>query len=102
MADGFSSFILLEGFDIVRGDTDSLVCKHGVCLFVKRGVHFVEHSLDCPNVAAIHLLDVDVWVLAVYRPPSYDEACNSRLIQLILTFRADCKVVVLGDFNLPS
>ena len=97
-----SSFVLLEGFDVVRGDTDSLVRKHGVCLFVRRGLHFVEHSLDCPNVAAIHLLDVDIWVLAVYRPPSYDEACNSRLIQLILTFCADREVVVLGDFNLPS
>jgi hypothetical protein len=97
-----SSFVLLAGFEIVRGDTDSAVRKHGVCLFVRRGLKFVEVDLQCPNVVGVHLVDYDVWVLAVYRPPSYSDVQNRQLMELLLAFCAGREAVVLGDFNLPT
>lgn len=97
-----SSFVAVHGFEIVRGDTDSSVRKHGVCLYIRGGIRFVEVVLEFPNVVAVHLVDFDIYVLALYRPPSFDDAQNGRLIEVILDFCGDREVVILGDFNLPS
>ena len=97
-----SSFVTLTGYTIVRGDTDSAVRKHGVCLYVRREVRFVCIELDIANAAAVHLLDFDVWLIAAYRPPSYSEADNARLVQVITDFCEGREVVVVGDFNLPT
>ena len=50
----------------------------------------------------MHLLDYDLWVMAVYRPPSYAVAEIFMLIEVITTFCEGREVVVLRDFNLPS
>ena len=43
-----------------------------------------------------------MWILAVYCPFSYGQAENAALIETILGFCEGTKVVILGDFNLPS
>ena len=55
-----------------------------------------------PNIIAVHLLDWNLWILAVYHPPSYRQAENTALIEAILDFCESREVVILGDFNLPS
>jgi hypothetical protein len=97
-----SSFVRLHGFSIVRGDTGGESRKHGVCIYIKESVRYEEVALHKPNVAAVFLSQHDVWVLAVYRPPSYGERENAELMGLILDFSVGREVVVLGDFNLPS
>ena len=97
-----SSFVALEGYDIVRGDTNGHVRKHGACLFVRNRLRFEEVVLRYLNVAAMHILDLDGWVLALCRPPSYGDAQNNSLINLMSDFCIGREVVVLGDFNLPT
>ena len=62
----------------------------------------MEVDVNCPNVAAVHLMDFEVWVLCIYRPSSYSAWENEVLIGVILDFCEGRKVVILGDFNLPS
>ena len=55
-----SSFVTLNRFSIVRGDTEGLVRKHGVCMYVRKESRFIECFFDGPNAAAVHLLDFDI------------------------------------------
>ena len=40
-----SSFVALPGYNIIRGDTDSNVRKHGACLYVANSVNHVEFGV---------------------------------------------------------
>jgi hypothetical protein len=97
-----SSFVAVEGFTLVRGDTNSLVRKHGVCIYIRDCLGFEEVAVAGPNVAAVHLVQYDLWILSVYRPPSYGGDDNGSLIDSILSFCEGREVIVVGDFNLPS
>ena len=96
-----SSFVTIEGYNIIR-DVYEKIRKHGACLYIKNNLKCVEIDVNCLSVAAVHLLDHDLWVMAVYHPPSYTVAENLMLIEVITTFCEGREVVVLGDFNLPS
>ena len=50
----------------------------------------------------MHLLDNDLWVMAIRRPLSYTAAENFSLTEVITSFCEECEVVVLGNFNLPT
>jgi hypothetical protein len=97
-----SSFVEVHEFSVVRGDTHSGIRKHGVCMYVKNSLNYEEVNLQLPNVAAVFLINLDVWILSVYRPPSYGDQENLDLVSLINDFCVGREVVVLGDFNLPS
>ena len=92
----------MENYFIVRGDVVGLSHKYGMCLYVKENIKFVEVSVGCPNAAAVCLIDYDLWILSVYRPPSYSVHENEVLDRVILSFCEGREVVVFGDFNLPS
>ena len=53
-----SSFVSLDAFEVVRGDTGGSVCKHGVCLFVRR--EFVLLNAAC---TALMLQPFTCWML---------------------------------------
>ena len=55
-----------------------------------------------PYVVAVHLLQFDLWVLSLYRPPSYTLVENVTLLSFISDFCEGREVVILGEFNLPS
>ena len=97
-----NSFVNIHNYDLVRTDTTGSVMKHGVCLYVKNGIHFVSVDISCPNVHAIFLPTFKIYIVAVYRPPSYTVAENAKLIDFIADFGNDKEVIFLGDFNLPS
>jgi len=97
-----SSFVALPGFSVIRGDTGGGVRKHGACLYISDRLRSVQVESELPNVVAAHLYDVDVWLLAVYRPPSYGAPENTRLMSFLTEFCQEREVIVLGDFNLPS
>jgi hypothetical protein len=97
-----SSFVTISGYSLVRGDTDGLTRKHGVCFYVSDKVRYIDIEVDLPNLAGIHLTDVNVWCLMVYRPPSYSLEESGRLLNYIKDFSEGREVVVVGDFNLPS
>ena len=97
-----SSFVSVEGYEVVRTDTVGNVSKHGVCFYVRKSLSFVSVDVDCPNVHVILLCDYSLYLVVVYRPPSYSEVENFRLIDFIHDFCGNKEVVILGDFNLPS
>ena len=65
-----SSFVTTEGYNIIRVDVYGMIRKHGACLYIKNNVKRVEIVVNCPNVAAVHLLDYNLRVMAVYLPHS--------------------------------
>ena len=97
-----SSFVHIDGYRLVRGDTDGATRKHGTCIFISEQYRFVELEVDIPNLCGIHLLDLDVCVISVYRPPSYKEDQNTTLINALTDLCGSMETIILGDFNLSS
>ena len=97
-----SSFVQIPDFSLHRGDVSGSVRKHGAALYVCNSLKHVEVEVPIPNVAAVHLTDLDVFILSVYRPPSSSQQNNESLAHLIRSFSAQREVLILGDFNLPS
>ena len=92
----------VNGSVVVRRDTHGTIRKHCVCLYARASFQYEEMNLALPNIVAVHLLDWSLWILAVYRPPSYGRSENTALIEAILGFCEGREVVILGDFNLLS
>ena len=63
---------------------------------------FVPIEIDLPNIAGVLLVNLDVWVLVVYRPPSYAVEQEDRLIRFLNEFIVGNEVIIVGDSNLPS
>ena len=68
-----SSFVAVDGFHVLWRDGSQSVRKHGCCLYVAKSLSFVQVDVGFINVAGV-LSDLDVYVLAVYRLPSYSAA----------------------------
>ena len=96
------SFVSLAGYTIVRRDTSSGVRKHGVCLYIKNDLRFALVGDGCENVCCVHLVDFDVFVVVVYRPPSNLPMENEQLRDFLYRFCDSKEVLIMGDFNLPS
>ena len=58
-----SSFIALDGYVVVRGDTNSLVRKHGSCLHIRETFRFVEVDVALPNVVLMGSISVSTSIL---------------------------------------
>ena len=43
--------------------------KHDCCLYVADSLSFVQVDVDLSNAAGVFLSELDVYVLAVHRPP---------------------------------
>ena len=96
------SFVALSGYALVRCDTTSGVRKHGVGLYIKSDIKFRFLDEGCANVCCVHLVDFDVFVAMVYRPPSNGSDENTSICDFLYSFCDSREVLVLGDFNLPS
>ena len=79
-----------------------MVRRHGTGLYVSDGLRHVPVEVGLPNVVAVHLLDLNVYVVSVYRPPSYSSQENNELLDFMRNFSIGRELVVLGDFNLPT
>jgi hypothetical protein len=97
-----SSFVGVPGYAVVRGDTESGIRKHGACLYVAERLKFLEVNVDCPNACAVHLLDFDIRVISIYRPPSSTALQDDILVDCIIACCQGMEAVLLGDFNLPT
>lgn len=97
-----SSFVQIPEFSLYRGDVAGQVRKHGAALYILNTLKHVQVDVDIPNVAAVLLTDYNLFVVSMYRPPSYSNEENSLLAVFIREFSAGKEVLFLGDFNLPS
>lgn len=96
------SFVSINGYQIVRVDTEGTVPKHGVCFYIQDSISFQTVQCDCHNVVIIHLILFSVFLVLVYRPPSASLQDNVKLVHFLSEFCKDKEVVIMGDFNLPE
>ena len=97
-----SSFVQIPQFSFYRGDVIGSVRKHGTALYVSNSFRHVQIEVHIPNVVVVHLTDLEVVVVSIYRPPSYTLEENTALVNFIREFSTDKELLFLGDFNLPS
>ena len=97
-----NSFIDIPGYSLCRGDVNGCVRKHGAALYISDRLNYVQVTVNLPNVAVVRLVDYNMHVLSIYRPPSYSTAENLALIEFISGFIPNKETILLGDFNLPS
>ena len=95
------SSIGILGYKLFRGDSPSGVRKHGVCLYIRDSIRVGTVVREHPNTVGLFLSSFRVWVLLVYRPPSYSLQESIMLLSFLDGFCRDREVVIMGDFNLP-
>ena len=100
--DNADSFIAIDDYKIYRGDSHSNTRKHGSAIYIRDTIKHEEVPCDLENLTIIRLPDQDIYVLAIYRPPSYTFVENSSMINFLVSFCSDREVALLGDFNLPT
>ena len=96
-----SSFVVIPGFRFYRGDVRGEVRKHGSGLYVSDKINHTQIEVSIPNVVVVHLLDLGVHVVSIYRPPSYSNDENVQLLQFLKFYDRGRELIVMGDFNLP-
>ena len=96
------SFLVIPGYEIVRHDSPSQRRKHGVAVYIRNNLKFNVISCNVDNVLIIYLVDLCLYIITVYRPPSCSSVENMQLAQFIEDFCYGREVVVQGDFNLPN
>ena len=95
------STVNIPGYQIIRSDNPGLVKKHGVAIYISNSIKFVV--VNCLlNLLVVYFSLYDIYLISVYRPPSYSFDENESIINFLLDFCCDKEIVLLGDFNLPS
>ena len=97
-----SSFVDVPGFKFYRGDVHGSVRKHGAGLYVADTLSCVQVEVDLPNVVVCRVLEYNRYIISLYRPPSYTDMENDRLLNFLSDFCSGRDVLLLGDFNLPT
>ena len=96
------SFLAINQYHLERSDSAENVRKHGVAFYVRHGIKYNVVDNTPNNCIILKLIDFDLYVLNVYRPPSSSSNDNSALLEYLSTFCTDKEVILMGDFNLPS
>ena len=97
-----NSFLSIPGYEIVRHDSPSQRRKHGVAVYLRNHLKFNIIDCNIDNVLIIYLVDLCLYIVTVYRPPSCTSLENMQLAEFIEIFCFSKEVVVQGDFNLPN
>ena len=91
--------IAIPHYDLLRNDASSTVQKHGVCVYVHRDINVDNVTCPMTNVLVFRLTKYNVFVIVVYRPPSYTQVQNQELLGLLDNVVRDREAIVIGDFN---
>ena len=73
------SFINIHGILVARADSPNSSGKHSVVVFVnKLKFYVIDYSM--PNAVIVFLVDFCVYIINIYRPPSYSLDNNGSLM----------------------
>ena len=97
-----SSFVSIPHYNLLRNDVQGKVHKHGVCAYIHEDILVDCVSFPMNNVLLFRLARQDVFILIVYRPPSYSNSENESLIHVLQENILGKEIIVVGDFNLPN
>ena len=92
----------IPNYTLLRKDVTGNVPKHGVSVYVRNDLTISEITTDIPNVLVIFLPHILLYVITIYRPPSYTSTENNNLLDFLSEFCLGKDVLLMGDFNLPS
>ena len=76
----------IESYNIIRGDSPSGIRKHGVAVYIRQSLKYEVIPSNVPNLICLYLTDFRVFVIALYRPPSYSHDENLNLIDFLSRF----------------
>lgn len=96
------SFVHIDQFTIVRKDVEGTVCKHGVCIYIRKDIIYEICDVNISNVCAVHFKEYNMYLIALYRPPSNSHLENAMLTDFLSEFCVGKEIIVVGDLNLPS
>ena len=85
---------------MIRADSPDSVRKHGVFVCGKKNIFFDVVSCPVPKAVVIYLLAFNVYVISIYRPPSYNSEQDTAIIDFLYDFCANKEIVLQGDSNL--
>ena len=71
-------------------------------MYIREGIKYQVCTGTPSNTIAVLLIDYNIHIVVVYRPPSYPATENNALIEFMSEFCNNKETVVMGDFNLPS
>ena len=93
----------MPDYNFFRADSPSGRKIHGVGLFVRKGIPVLKADCDLPNVLIARLIQMNMTVVLVYRPPRADSRFLAQLYELLNRTYDTChEMCLLGDFNLPG
>ena len=92
-----STFVDISGFVFFRGDTAGTVRKHGAGLYVSKDLAPLLMDMHLPNIVLVYLSNLDLYIISVYRPPSYSQNENIALVSFLLEFSLGRGQGVIGD-----
>ena len=70
-------------------------------MYISSGINYVV-IVFLLNLLTVYLVKFDIYIIIVYRPPSYIDEENINLLNYLSNFCGDKEVIILGDFNLPT
>ena len=94
--------LMIPGFSILRADSPSGIKKHGVAVYIREYINYIKIDVCVSNVIVVYLCSYDLYIVTIYRPPSFSLIENNALKNFIIDFCEDKEVVLQGDLNLPS
>lgn len=94
--------VSISNYNLFRNDVSGSVHKHGVCIYVHNSYRCLNMNIKIPNVCSVFLPDYKIFIVVVYRPPSYSLQDNNTIIDFLTDFCTNREVIVMGDFNLPT
>ena len=97
-----TSFVSIPHFSLLRNDVQGKVYKHGVCAYIHEDILVDSVSFPMSNVLLFRLVKQDVFIMVVYRPPSYSDLENEALVHALRESIPGKEIIVVGDFNLPN
>ena len=96
------SCVSIPGYEIARSDSPRGSRKHGIAAYNRKACKYNVIACSVSNILVILLCTYVVYLIFIYRPPSYDLVQNNSLISFISEFCTNREVVVLEDFNLAT
>ena len=94
-----NSYVDIPSYRLLRSDSDGSVYKHGVCAYIHYSLLIDGVIAHKPNILSFHLMTFNVYIMVIYRPPSFTSLQNEDLANVIANFCQGKEVILLGDFN---
>ncbi len=81
-----SSFVDIPNYVLFRKNVLGNIPKHGLCMYLRSHLNYMEVNVQIPNVVVAYLLDYDSYIATIYRPPSNLFGDDERLLIFFMNF----------------